>query len=239
MKILKTIYQVLIVSTITLFICTTIGCGKDSRRKTAVTPQQCGVGSIWSPVHNQCLPQCTEAGYAVDPNSNRCIYVENGVPNNRIGNFNYTWEGSMNVINKKAYRNFLEEYAQVCNRFVGWNWGTANCKAWDEPGDLYIETQGLKPPTDGAATIWVRSGTYSTISIPISINGQFDPINNNQGFELRRTGLTLSPSYNKVISVIADRQSVLTTEGHITDRFQVRLVYNNKVFVKATMHRRQ
>lgn len=238
---MKAMYRILVLSTLALLIGVGVGCGEKKKGGDGgnVTPQSCGVGSIWSPAHNGCLQQCAQAGYGVDPNTNQCVLIENGIPNNNFGSFGYIWTGRMNITNNGLYRDFLEEYARVCNPIViGWNWGSSNCKSWDSYGYLYLETQGPKPPVYGAATIVAYSDySYGGGGVPISVNGSFDPINTNTGFELRTTGMGWTPSYNDVISVIADNGQGLKADGTINDRVRVRLLYKGGEFATSEVSR--
>ncbi|MCB0365236.1 MAG: hypothetical protein H6624_19240 [Bdellovibrionaceae bacterium] len=232
---MKALYQILVLGTMALLISIGVGCGEKSKKSSSpgvVTPQACGVGQIFSPAHNACLQQCAQAGYGVDPNTNQCVHIEGGIPNNDYGSFGHIWTGRMVITNSGLYRDFLEEYGRVCNPIViGWNWGSANCKSWDSYGYLYIEAQGNKPPVYGAATIVAYSDySYYYGGVPISVTGNFQPINNNSGFELRTTGMGFTPSYNDVISVIAEDNGSLNSDGTFASRIRVRLKYKGGEF---------
>ncbi|MCC7403003.1 MAG: hypothetical protein IT288_01265 [Bdellovibrionales bacterium] len=238
---MKAFYQLLVVSAIAVLLSIGVGCGEKKKKSgtPAVTPQSCGVGSIWSPAHNACLQQCAQAGYGVDPTTRQCVQIQGGIPNNNFGTFGLIWTGRMVITNPGLYRDFLEEYAQVCNPIViGWNWGAANCDSWDSYGFLYLETVGNKPPVYGAATIVAYSDySYYYGGVPISVNGSFDPINNNSGFELRRTGYGMTPAYNDVIRVIADGTGTMNADGTIGNRFRVRLMYKSGEFAYSEVSR--
>lgn len=147
---------------------------------------------------------------------------------------NHKWVSKMTIHDRRTYRDFLEEVARVCNLYNIVNWGSAHCKTWDSSGSIYIKTQHLKPPVDGAVTIVAYSDLTGTHH-PIKIKGRFALINDSSGFELRTLGPTGTPGYNQWIRVVADRGSVFDANGHILKEFRVRLFYKGLEFAYADM----
>ena len=220
---MKTASQILILTTVALLIGVGVGCG-EKKANSVKHKKNCKAGSIWSSRHSQCLQQCAQAGYGVDPHTRNCVSVS--VSANQI------WTGRLVIIRKEIYRRVLEDY-RVCDFYSSWNWGRANCKTWDDHASLSIQThQGRKPPVDGAVTIFAyNNGSLYQGGVPISINGHFYLINNSSGFELRSSGRQGTPSYNDVIrAIVDDKGAALNTKGYILDRFRVRLLYNNQEF---------
>ncbi|MBK9040386.1 MAG: hypothetical protein IPL83_14705 [Bdellovibrionales bacterium] len=216
-----------------LTIAVFVGCGGKSKSGSpapapAPTPTPagtCAAGQIWSPQHNACLQQCAQAGYGIDPATNQCVYVQGGVPGNN-SSFSNLWGGRMIITDHGLYRDFLRDYARICDPYIGWNWGSYSCDSWDSVGSFSLVSIGTSLPTYGAATIYAYNDYSPGYYVPISINGNFEPINDNTGFELRRTGYGGTPSYNDILSVQAD-------PGKLTDStLYIYLSYNGKDFAR-------
>ncbi len=230
---MKTIYRLFILSSLFLFMGTGIGCGdkKKGSGPGAVSPPVCGVGQIYSPAHNACLQQCGETGHGIEPSTLQCVKIEGGIPNNGNGSLGNIWAGQFVITDSSRYRDFLEEYARICDLISGWNFGTASCDSWDNDADLYIETQNRTLPTHGVATLIAYPDYYySSVGKSLPISGTFEKINADSGFELRQTGLAGTPSFNDVIRVVADQPGTLNADGTLNTHLRVRLYYKGSEF---------
>ncbi len=198
-----------------LFFLAACGSSGSSNGTSAAANNQCGVGTGWSSQYNTCLvvsPTNPSCGI-INSSPNTCVPVTNAGTNPYVyGGGSLIWSGRMQITNSQNFQLFLQEYGLFCNQNSSWlgnfNIGYQNCSAWGNNATLIITLASAILPAVGSATVNVATnnnvGVYGA-QIPISINGNFAPINNNTGMELNQLGGFGTFSYNAVID--------LTTQG--------------------------
>lgn len=193
---------------------------------TATPPGVCTTDQIWSAQHNSCLQLCPgQPGYGVDPSSHQCISVVGTTINT-----NNTWGGDLIITDQGLYRNFLQEYGQICDLYQ-YNWGSSSCDQWDSRAKLQIYSFGTALPAFGSVSLFAYSDYGFNYYYNLRMDGQFDPINNNTGFEMRQMGYYGSPSYNSTIRVFAD-------PGLLTDsQIHVYLYYKGSEFARVELRK--
>lgn len=225
-----------------------VGCGSSSSSNDngggIVSASQCGYAQVYSADLRQCLQSCpNNPSMGLNPANGQCVPgISTGTnptnPYNYYGTAGGTWSGRIQITNSGLYQQFLQEYGFVCNQnTINWignfNYGYQNCSNWSSNANLILSLASGVLPSAGFATLSVQTNFsygYYGAQIPITINGQFQPINNNTGFQLLSYGFAGSYSYNASVSV--EVQGVPTANS-----LPVYLSYRGGQFARASVTR--
>jgi hypothetical protein len=188
--------------------------------------QSCNYGYGWVPGEARCVP-----GTVIDES-----YAFGGSAMNRFF-------GTMSISNRSQFE-LLLKYSNLCDPYwVGWNWGSYNCKNWSDEGFIELRTFGTATNSAnvnmfigagsgsaGFISNWMMNYQVSTSSPYIGFSQTASIVNYNSSAGMQIIGI--GPTGQDI------GLRLIVNTGHLTDNsFTAQVQYQNVVFATVNFTR--